>query len=227
MFFITIFILIFSLFIPLEVVVKADDSVNNSVFDYYDKQNSDVNNENENNEKNQLEEEDANPEQEPNPTVGVTFMDIVRTILVLVIVIGLLLAVLKWLQKKSNLPYSGNLVKNLGGTPLGGNRSIQIIQAGNSILIVGVGEDVQLLKEVTDENEISELLEQYNERMNQQVITKNFFVKTKGFLEKKMTGNQSETQHTFKKEIEKRIKELETKRKEAMEEHLKKGSKEE
>ena len=220
-YFITVLFIIFSLFSPKQIVVNAQDSVNKSVYDYYENQNTE-----EKTEENLKETNEVNKvEDNTNATVGVTFFDIIRTIFVLVIVIGLLIALLKWMQKKSNLPYSGNLVKNLGGAPLGGNRSVQVIQAGNSILIVGVGENIQLLKEVTDEKEISDILQQYNDRMDQMVNTKNLYSKIKDFLEKKGTANETEEQHSFKDEITKRIKEIELKRKEAMEEHIKKGSK--
>lgn len=72
--------------------VYADDSIHNSVYDYFD-QESEAENETES-------INNVNAEEKSNSSVGVTFMDIMRTILVLCIVIGLLIALLKWMQKR-------------------------------------------------------------------------------------------------------------------------------
>lgn len=213
----SICIVIFALLFHMQTVY-ADDSIHNSVYDYFD-QESEAENETES-------INNVNAEEKSNSSVGVTFMDIMRTILVLCIVIGLLIALLKWMQKKSYFPHSDHLIKNLGGTPLGGNRSIQLIKVGRSIFIVGVGENVQLLKEVTDEKEISQLLKQYDERLDRVMRTSNLVTIFKEKLEKNSSMTGAKQQSSFKQEIEKRMKEIEMKRKEAMEEHVKKGSNE-
>nr|WP_283163287.1 flagellar biosynthetic protein FliO [Sporolactobacillus mangiferae] len=48
-------------------------------------------------------------------------------------------------------------LKNMGGVSLGGNRSVQMIMVGSEILIVGVGENVQLLKNISDPEIIESL----------------------------------------------------------------------
>ena len=44
------------------------------------------------------------------------------------------------------------------GTTLGANRSVQLIKIGNQLLIVGVGENIQLLKEIDDEQEYEQII---------------------------------------------------------------------
>ena len=57
----------------------------------------------------------------------------------------------------------------MGGTGLGGNRSIQLVKVGDRILIVGVGEDIQLLTEIKDEAERNQLLDEYNQKIEQMI----------------------------------------------------------
>ena len=65
----------------------------------------------------------------------------------LIFVIALLYFLLKFVNKKSQSYQQNRIVQHLGGTSLGGNRSVQIVKAGKQILILGVGEDVQVLSE--------------------------------------------------------------------------------
>ena len=71
-----------------------------------------------------------------------------------VFVVGLLYFVLKFVNKNGRLFKSTQLIENLGGTALGANRSVQLIKVGNRLLIVGVGENIQLLKEIEDRTRI-------------------------------------------------------------------------
>ncbi len=57
-------------------------------------------------------------------------------------------------------------MQNIGGVTLGANRSVQVIKVGERILVVGVGETIQLLKEVDEQKEIEELLNQREEQFD-------------------------------------------------------------
>ena len=66
---------------------------------------------------------------------------------------------------KRNLNFQRNqMVQNLGGLSLGAQKSVQLLQVGKTLYLVGVGEDVQLLREITDPEEVEALLALYNER---------------------------------------------------------------
>lgn len=82
----------------------------------------------------------------------------------LIFVVALLYFLLKFVNKKSQSYAQNRIVQHLGGTALGSNRSVQIVKAGRQILILGVGEDVQLLREITDEEERTEIIRQYDEQ---------------------------------------------------------------
>lgn len=86
-----------------------------------------------------------------------SFGDYVRMIFAFLFVIGLLLALLKFLNRRNRMFDQHRLMKNVGGLSLGQQKSIQLVNIGNSYYLVGVGNEVQLLKEITDPNEIAEL----------------------------------------------------------------------
>jgi flagellar protein FliO/FliZ len=97
-------------------------------------------------------------------STGVTAFDYMKMILALVFVIALIYFLLKFINQKSKSFQQTKLIHNLGGTTLGGNRSVQLVKVGDRILILGVGEDIQLLKEIDGAEEKTEILEYYEEK---------------------------------------------------------------
>ena len=54
-------------------------------------------------------------------------------------------------------------MKNMGGISLGQQKSVQLVVIGNQYYLIGVGDDIRLLKEITDRTEIETLTEYYEE----------------------------------------------------------------
>ncbi|WP_169720884.1 flagellar biosynthetic protein FliO [Alteribacter aurantiacus] len=77
------------------------------------------------------------------------------------VVIALIYGLLKLFNKRNMAHQAHSAIKNAGGVNIGPNRSVQLIQVGERILIVGVGENVQLLKEISDKQEVDKLLEDH------------------------------------------------------------------
>ena len=132
-----------------------------------------------------------------NDTTGVTFFDLIRTAVATVFVIAMLLFLLKFINKKSRAYQSGNIIKNLGGTNLGSNKSIQVVRIGEQLFIVGVGENVQLLKEITEPEDRKRILEEYNQSVDQSLVSTDIFSK---LLDRKKEGTPFIEQ--FKKQLE-------------------------
>lgn len=152
--------------------------------------------------------------------IGVTIWDFLRMILATAFVAGLLYFLLKFINKKSMSYKSSQLVENLGGTSLGANRSIQIVKAGNRLLIVGVGENIQLLKEIDDPEEFSQVIQEYNNKIEQLVQPSDIVTK---FLKRtnKDDGKQSVN---FSALLNDQLNEMTSGRKKVLEEIQKKGS---
>lgn len=100
--------------------------------------------------------------QQSVPTV--TIWDFIKMIFALVFVLLLIYGALRFINKRNKWFDNGRSVENIGGTNLGNNKSLQLIKVGNSILVVGVGDSINLLKEITDEKEANLLLDAYRNK---------------------------------------------------------------
>ncbi|KGR86426.1 flagellar biosynthetic protein FliO [Lysinibacillus odysseyi] len=110
-------------------------------------------------------ETDADTTISDSASVSMGAWEYIKIFLALLFVLGLLLFVLRFLNKR-NLNYQQNsMIQNLGGQSVGAQKSVQLLQIGNKLYIVGVGENVQLLQVITDPEEIEGILALYNEKL--------------------------------------------------------------
>lgn len=179
--------------------------------------------ENQPTEKTETKEVEKQVNSEPN-RIGLSAWDFLKMIFATIFVIALLYFLLKYMNKKSKTFKSTQLVENLGGTALGTNRSIQLIKVGNRILIVGVGENIQLLKEVSDPDECKQIISDYNNKMDQliqpsDIVTK-VLQRTKSAKTNKNIGNTPKFQSVLQQQLE----DISKDRKKIYEEMEKKGS---
>ncbi|MGD6775362.1 flagellar biosynthetic protein FliO [Sutcliffiella horikoshii] len=100
---------------------------------------------------------------------SVSFFDFIKMIFALLFVLALLYGALKLINSRNKLD-SGRSVENIGGTNLGNNKSLQLVKVGNSVLVVGVGDSINLLKEITDEQEREQLIQSYRDRSENMTI---------------------------------------------------------
>ncbi len=105
-------------------------------------------------------------EQKP-PSVSI--FDFIKMIFALLFVLALLYGALKLINSRNKFD-SGRSVENIGGTNLGNNKSLQLVKVGNSVLVVGVGDSINLLKEITDEQEREQLIQSYRDRSENMTI---------------------------------------------------------
>jgi flagellar protein FliO/FliZ len=64
---------------------------------------------------------------------------------------------MKFISKKNNF-FSGNRsFRSLGGIPLGPNKSVQVVEIGKSLYIVGVSETIQLLEKIDGADEVKSI----------------------------------------------------------------------
>lgn len=88
---------------------------------------------------------------------GSSWGDYIRMIFAFIFVIALLLALLKFLNRKNRMFEQHRLMKNMGGLSLGQQKSVQLVMIGDTYYLVGVGDEVRLLKEIVDPEEIRQL----------------------------------------------------------------------
>lgn len=100
-------------------------------------------------------------------------ISIVKTIVLLGLILFLIYFLLKLLNKKNRLFQQSKTLENLGGISLGQNKSIQVIRVGEKMYLIGVGDNVELLQEVSDEVTKKALLD--NDNQQQKISQTNLF----------------------------------------------------
>ncbi|WP_203246234.1 flagellar biosynthetic protein FliO [Sporosarcina beigongshangi] len=153
------------LLVPQLVIipVQAQEDPNKSVSDYWDTD-KESNTEKENDTEINLEPDTDEPIADPasqGEAVGSSAGDYIKVMVALLFVVGLLYGLLKLVNRKNRLYDKNRFMKNMGGISLGQHKSIQLVIIGDSYYLVGVGDDIRLLKEITDPAEISKLVEFY------------------------------------------------------------------
>jgi flagellar protein FliO/FliZ len=88
-----------------------------------------------------------------------SFLMIVKVLFFLLIIIGLFFVIIRALAKRNETAIFGRSIRSLGGIPLGQNKSVQILSIGRALYIVGVGDNIQLLEKIEDEEQVASLTE--------------------------------------------------------------------
>lgn len=75
------------------------------------------------------------------------------------LIVGLIYLLIRFLATRQRSLQTNQLVQVMGGGSVGQQKSVQLVKVGNQVLVVGVGEEVTLLKEIDDEVEKARLME--------------------------------------------------------------------
>ncbi len=168
------------------------------------------------------ENDNTNTNTTDNNNVGLTIWDFLKMIFATIFVVALLYFMLKFINKKNKSYKSSQIIENIGGASLGSNRSVQIIKVGNQLLVVGVGESIQLLKEINDEEEYRQILSNYNDKMEQLVQPSD--IVTKVLERAKIKKKKSTTEESqFSTILKNQLQDMKNNRKKIFEDMEKKG----
>ncbi|UFU01036.1 flagellar biosynthetic protein FliO [Radiobacillus kanasensis] len=85
------------------------------------------------------------------------FLNFIKLILALGFILALIYFLLKFVNKRNKMFQRVRTLENLGGLSLGANKSMQIVRIGDKVFVVGVGDNIELLTEITDEATLQEL----------------------------------------------------------------------
>lgn len=166
-----VFICFFVLFSVHPIAAAAADSDNSTVNEWFQKKDEKTADQSEQKKEKTTKTAD---ETEGAAAPSVSAFDFVKMIFALLFVIALIYGLVKLMNKRNRLLKPFQYVENIGGTSVGQNRSIQLIKVGKSVLVVGVGETIQLLKEIEDEKEIEVILSQHEEAMSSKIEWQKF-----------------------------------------------------
>ena len=159
-------------------------------------------------------ETDADTADSDSASVSVGIGEYIKVLLSLVLVIGILIFVLRFLNKRNQNYQQNSIVRNLGGHSVGAQKSVQLLHIGNQIYIVGVGEDVQLLQVISDPQEIERIVALYNEKYGHTSTTPYVAELFAKFKTKRSFKTQSED---FSNILDKRLSEIKQERSDGLE----------
>ena len=154
-------------------------------------------------------ETDADTADSDSASVSVGLGEYIKVLLSLVLVIGILIFVLRFLNKRNQNYQQNSIVRNLGGHSVGAQKSVQLLHIGNQIYVVGVGDDVQLLQVISDPQEIEQMVALYNEKYGQTSTTPYVAELFAKFKTKRSFKTQSED---FSNILDKRLSEIKQER---------------
>ncbi|MFC4355256.1 flagellar biosynthetic protein FliO [Chryseomicrobium palamuruense] len=80
------------------------------------------------------------------------------------LIVGLIYLLIRFLATRQRSLQTNQLVQIMGGGSVGQQKSVQLVKVGNQVLVVGIGQDVTLLKEIEDEAEKARLIEAMEEQ---------------------------------------------------------------
>ncbi len=153
-----------------------------------------------------------------------TVFDFFNLIFALFLVFMLLYVTLRFIKKRNQTYDPTKTMINLGGTSLGNNRSVQLVKVGERILVLGVGESIQLLKEIESEDEIKQIINQQQNDVQHLLQSGDIFTKVIQQL-KSRKNEQRESDSSFKSILSSQLSELASGRKKLLEELKEKGNK--
>ncbi|ALP35017.1 flagellar protein [Paenibacillus sp. IHB B 3084] len=84
--------------------------------------------------------------------------NIAWVLFVLIFIIVLIVYLIRFLSKRNQSWFSNRSVRILGGVGLGPNKSLQLVEVGSSVYLIGVGEDIRLVDKVSDPEEVEQIL---------------------------------------------------------------------
>lgn len=136
-----------------------------------------------------------------------------QLIISLALVLGLIYLFF-WILRKKNRLTNSKLYNHLGGIPLGQNKSVQIIEIGNKIYVLGVGEDISTISILESDEEVEALKGSLKEQ-----IYVNFDFNS--WIKNKLNRHREfNSKSRFELELTEKIEQLKNKRTQSMHEWL-------
>ncbi|GGJ22308.1 flagellar biosynthetic protein FliO [Paenibacillus hunanensis] len=103
---------------------------------------------------------------------GGYILNLVWVIIVLAVIIALIILLLRFLGRKNQSWLSRRAIRTIGGMALGPNKSLQVIEIGNTLYLIGVGEDITLVDKISDPDEAMLVIQSFQSESAEQ---ENFF----------------------------------------------------
>ncbi|NMO96169.1 flagellar biosynthetic protein FliO [Paenibacillus lemnae] len=91
------------------------------------------------------------------PDTSGFYLQLFYVFVVLAIIVSVIILLIRFLGRKNQSWMRGRSIRTLGALGVGPNKSVQLIEVGDNIYLIGVGEDLSLLDKITDPDEVIRL----------------------------------------------------------------------
>lgn len=91
------------------------------------------------------------------PEVGGYIGNVFTILLSLAVIIVLIVVLIRLLSRKNRLWQGNKSMRTLGGMAVGQNKTLQIVEVGDVVYVLGIGEDVTLIDKISDPEQIAKL----------------------------------------------------------------------
>ncbi|AIQ18986.1 MULTISPECIES: flagellar biosynthetic protein FliO [Paenibacillus] len=112
-------------------------------------------------------------------------LNLLNVIFVLAAIVILIVLLIRFLGRRNQTLMSGRSIRTLGALGLGPNKSVQIIEIGGSLYMIGVGENISMLDKITDPAEVALIISTFEEESSGQ---NNFLVPLISKIKAKVRG---------------------------------------
>lgn len=89
--------------------------------------------------------------------------NLVTVIVVLGLILVLIVVLIRFLGKRNRLLTQSQSIRTLGAIGLGPNKSLQVVEIGGNIYLIGVGEDISLVDKISDSAEVTLMMQAFEE----------------------------------------------------------------
>ncbi|MEK4238070.1 flagellar protein [Paenibacillus odorifer] len=97
-----------------------------------------------------------------------TLLNLLNVIIVLAVIIVLIVLLIRFLGRRNQTFMSGRSIRTLGAVGLGPNKSMQVIELGSSLYLIGIGENISILDKVTDPDEVALIIAAFEDQSSNQ-----------------------------------------------------------
>jgi flagellar protein FliO/FliZ len=119
---------------------------------------------------------------------GNPLLNLLKVVFVLAIIVILIVLLIRFLGRRNQTLMSGRSIRTLGAMGLGPNKSIQIIELGGSLYLIGVGENISMMDKITDPAEVALIISAFEDQSSG---TDNFLAPLIAKVKSKMRGEVS------------------------------------
>lgn len=139
------------------------------------------------------------------------FGSIFTVIFVLLIIVICIVLLIRFLGKKNQTFFRKRTMRVIGGVGLGPSKSLQIVEVGSKLYILGIGDDVNVIDTLSDPEEIRALVAQFEREGTSEPSFAKLFTRIKNQLSKSKAESyeiEESEQSSFGALFEKKLREM-------------------